>query len=358
MSGIWPDDTRCVAVLSFDVDGVSGSINRNPDATKFPSLISMREYGPNVGAPRILDLLDTYDIKASFYVPGYIAETHVPLMEDILKRGHELAHHGYMHEPPATLTREEEEQVLDRGIEVLQRISGEPPKGYRSPSWELSEHSLGLLADRGFLYDSSLMGNDIPYMVDAGQRQLVEVPIHWELDDAPYFVYVPSEGRRNVQASPEHVYEVWSAAFEGIYHYGRSFVLTMHPFVIGRPGRLRMLERLIRYMREFPGVRFMRAVDLAQEWTDREARVSAPQTPRRQQTSFYVYENKPFKRATVHKGSCGFCKYGSGVAGRGSTQSGEWHGPLETRASADQVARDTGRNVRDCQFCFPHSRSL
>lgn len=268
MSGIWPDDTRCVAVLSFDVDGISGSINRNPESTKLPSLMSMREYGPSVGAPRILDLLDLYGIKASFYVPGYIAETHVPLMEDILKRGHELAHHGYMHEPPATLTRDEEEQVLDRGIEVLQRISGEPPKGYRSPSWELSEHSLGLLADRGFLYDTSLMGDDIPYMVDVNGRRLVEVPIHWELDDAPYFVYVPSEGRRNVQASPEHVYEVWSTAFEGLYHYGRSFVLTMHPFVIGRPGRLRMLERLIRYMREFPGVRFMRAVDLAQEWAE------------------------------------------------------------------------------------------
>ena len=268
MSGIWPDDTRCVAVLSFDVDGISGSINRNPESTKLPSLMSMREYGPSVGAPRILDLLDLYGIKASFYVPGYIAETHVPLMEDILKRGHELAHHGYMHEPPATLTRDEEEQVLDRGIKVLQRISGEAPKGYRSPSWELSEHSLGLLADRGFLYDTSLMGDDIPYMVDVGGRRLVEVPIHWELDDAPYFVYVPSEGRRNVQASPEHVYEVWSTAFEGLYHYGRSFVLTMHPFVIGRPGRLRMLERLIRYMREFPGVRFMRAVDLAQEWAE------------------------------------------------------------------------------------------
>lgn len=266
MSGIWPGDVRCVAVLSFDVDGVSGAINRNPDAARLPSLMSMREYGPSVGAPRILDLMDEYSIKASFYIPGYVAETHVPLVEEIVKRGHEVGHHGYMHEPPATLSLEQEEQVLDKGIAIIERITGERPKGYRSPSWELSEHSLSLLAERGFLYDTSLMGNDIPYVVDADGRPLVEIPVHWELDDAPYFNYSPSLNARNLMASPEHVYQVWSAAFEGMYHYGRSFILTMHPFVIGRPGRLRMLERLIRYIREFPGVQFMRADELAKMW--------------------------------------------------------------------------------------------
>ena len=103
------------------------------------------------------------------------------------------------------------------------------------------------------------MGNDIPYVVDADGSSLVEIPVQWELDDAPYFNYAPSLGTRPLMASPEHVYQVWSAAFEGMYHYGRSFVLTMHPFITGRPGRLRMLERLIRYIKEFPGVEFMRA---------------------------------------------------------------------------------------------------
>ena len=266
MSGIWPGDLRCVVILSFDVDGVSGAVNRNPDAARLPSLMSMREYGPSVGTPRILDLLDEYDIKASFYIPAYVAETHRALVLNVKERGHEIAHHGYMHEPPATLSKEQEEEVLDKGIAIIEGITGEKPKGYRSPSWELSEHSLSLLADRGFLYDSSLMGNDIPYLVDADGRQLVEIPIHWELDDAPYFSYAPSQGSRNLMASPEHVYQVWSAAFEGMHHYGRSFVLTMHPFIIGRPGRLLMLERLIHYIRDFPGVKFMRAVDLAQMW--------------------------------------------------------------------------------------------
>ncbi len=263
MSGIWPDELRCVVMLSFDVDGVSGAINQNPDSARLPSFMSMREYGPSVATPRILDLLDDYGIKASFYIPGYVAETHEDLVRDIRRRGHEIGHHGYMHEPPATLTREQEAAVLDKGIGILERITGEKPLGYRSPSWELSEDSLALLAERGFVYDSSLMGNDIPYKVDADGRDIVEVPVHWELDDVPYFNYSPALGVRNVMADPEQVYRAWSAAFEGMHHYGRSFVLTMHPFTIGRPGRLRMLERLIQYIQTFPNVAFMRTIDVA-----------------------------------------------------------------------------------------------
>ena len=271
MSGIWPGDIRCVVMLSFDVDGVTGAINRNPESAKLPSLMSMREYGPSVGTPRILDLLDDQDVKASFYIPGYIVETHEELVLDIKRRGHEIAHHGYMHEPPATLSKEEEAEVLDRGIAIIERVTGDRPVGYRSPSWELSEHSLSLLADRDFLYDTSLMGDDVPYMVDADGRNMVEIPVNWELDDFPYFSFAPSLGSRMLMASPEQVYQVWSAAFEGMHHYGRSFVLTMHPFVIGRPGRLRMLERLIRYMKEFSGVEFMRTVDVAEMWATRQS---------------------------------------------------------------------------------------
>ena len=124
MSGIWPGDLRCVVSLGFDVDGVSGAINRNPDSANLPSLMSMREYGPSVGAPRILDLLDLFDIKASFYVPGYVAETHEALVVDIKSRGHEIAHHHYMHEQPEAMSEEEEAEILDKGTAILKRITG------------------------------------------------------------------------------------------------------------------------------------------------------------------------------------------------------------------------------------------
>ena len=268
MSGFGDGDTRCSVMLGFDVDGASSAINRNPDSANLPSLMSMREYGPSVATPRILDLLERRGIPASFYIPGYVAETHEDLTREIHARGHEVAHHGYMHEPPATLSRTQEADVLDRGIEILERLTGERPRGYRSPSWELSEHSLELLADRGFLYDSSLMGDDVPYLVHVDERTIVEIPVQWELDDAPYFNYAPSLDMRPVMASPSHVYDVWSAAFEGAYHYGLAFILTMHPYIIGRPSRLRMLERLLDYIAGFDGVEFTRAADAARRFAN------------------------------------------------------------------------------------------
>ena len=278
MSGIWPGDTQCVAMLTFDVDGVSSWLRRDPNFANLPSLMSMAEYGPSVATPRILDLLDAHSIKGSFYVPGYVAETHVDLVQEIAARGHEVGHHGYMHESPASMSVEEEEEVLEKGVEILQSITGQPPRGYRSPSWELSPVSLDLLVSHGFLYDTSLMGDDAPYILNPDQperslperslpeRSLVEVPIHWLLDDAPNFVYAPSANRLGPMRSPEEVYHTWSAEFDGLYRYGRAFTLTMHPQYIGRPGRLLMLERLIRYIRSFPNVEFMRVIDVAQMW--------------------------------------------------------------------------------------------
>ena len=268
MSGIWPGNTQCVAMLSFDVDGVSSWIRRDPEFARLPSLMSMAEYGPSVAAPRILDLLDRCEIPSSFYIPGYVAETHPRLVEDVASRGHEVAHHGYMHESPASMSAEEEAEVLDQGSRILAGITGSPPLGYRSPGWELSELSLDLLRARGFVYDSSLMGDDAPYLLGPGPdgRDMVEVPIHWLLDDAPNFVYAPSANRLGPMRGPEEVFANWAAEFEGLYYYGRAFTLTMHPQYIGRPGRLRMLERLINHIRSFPNVEFMRIIDAARLW--------------------------------------------------------------------------------------------
>ena len=269
MSGIWPGNTQCVAMLTFDVDGVSSWLRRDPNFANLPSLMSMAEYGPSVATPRILDLLDAHSIKGSFYVPGYVAETHVDLVKEIAARGHEVGHHGYMHESPASMSAEEEEEVLQKGVDILKGITGQPPRGYRSPSWELSPVSLDLLASRGFLYDTSLMGDDAPYVLnqDQPEKSLIEVPIHWLLDDAPNFVYAPSANRLGPMRSPDEVYSTWTAEFDGLYRYGRAFTLTMHPQYIGRPGRLLMLERLIGYIRSFPNVEFKRVIDVAEMWT-------------------------------------------------------------------------------------------
>jgi peptidoglycan/xylan/chitin deacetylase (PgdA/CDA1 family) len=267
MSGMWPGDTQCVVALTFDVDGASGTLRRNPALANNPSVISMGEFGPAVGAPRILDLLDEHRVPATFFVPGWIAERNEDLIRHIVKRGHELAHHGYLHEPPSSLGPDEDEgAILDKGSEILERISGERPLGYRSPSWELSANSLRLLHERGFVYDSSLMGNDIPYMVGEPGRRLVEVPVYWGLDDVPYFSYSPAIGRTAPMATPQDVLTAWQWEFDGAYKRQRAFILTMHPHTSGRLSRVEMLDRLITYIRQRPGVRFMRCIDIAREW--------------------------------------------------------------------------------------------
>ena len=271
MTGIWPGDTRCVVMLGFDVDGPSAMIRRNPAVAEMPSTLSMGDFGPKVAVPRILELLAKHEVPASFYVPGWVAERHPSTVEAIAQAGHEVAHHGYLHEPPASLTREEEADVLDRGSAILEGLTGQRPVGYRSPSWELSSHSLELLAERGFLYDSSLMGDDAPYLVggDAGERRLVEIPVHWTLDDAPFWYFNPAIQRTEVMATPGHVFEIWSGAFEELYDRGRAFTLTMHPWITGRAGRLRMLDRLIEHIRGFTSVEFERADDVARGWAER-----------------------------------------------------------------------------------------
>jgi peptidoglycan-N-acetylglucosamine deacetylase len=251
-----PPPTVC---LSFDFDQMSPRIFRG-DAT--PTPLSRGEYGARVGMPRVLELLRRFGIPASFFVPGHSADTFPHLVEELLRDGHELGHHGWLHEVPASLTAEQEREVMVRGIESLRRISGEAPRGYRSPSWDLSPHSVGLLLEHGFRYDSSLMADDFRlYWCRDGdvahkdrafefgpEVDLVEMPVSWLLDDHPLFEY--DARTRSGMASPGRVESIWRDEFDYMADRvpGGVYTLTMHPQVIGRGHRMLMLERLVTHM--------------------------------------------------------------------------------------------------------------
>ena len=265
MAGIWPGNTRCVVILSFCLNGASGLLRGDPQAIKRPTLLSRVEFGPNVGVFRILDLLDHYGIPSTFFIPGYTAERNEETVRDIIRRGHQVGHHGYMHEPPATLEPQQEEEILDKGIQVLEGITGQRPLGYRSPSWDLSDHSLEFIAERGFVYDSSLMGHYAPYFVDTPKGRLVEIPNDWALGDAHYYAFNRGAGSMN---TPEDVYKAWEWEFDGAYQYGSAFILNMHPQVTGRLAKMMVLERIIKYIRAHSDVEFMRCIDVARAWTE------------------------------------------------------------------------------------------
>ena len=148
--------------LTFDFDALSVWLGGYPSVT--PAMLSRGEYGARVGLPRILKLLAAYGIPATFFVPGRTVESFPSAVEMILSAGHEVAHHGYGHEDPSTQSPDEERCSLERGLAVLERFLGNPPLGYRSPSWDYSATTLYLLVEYGFLYDSSLFAADFhPY---------------------------------------------------------------------------------------------------------------------------------------------------------------------------------------------------
>lgn len=244
----WPAGKTSAASFSFDVDAESAMLAVDHGHANRMSAISHQAYGPLAGVPRILDLLAKHGITSTFFVPGYTALRYPDVVRRIAAEGHEIAHHGYLHEAMAGLTAEQEAAILDRGTAVLEDVTGVRPTGYRAPMWELNWHSPKLLRDRGFLYDSSLMDADHPYELAVGDDALVEIPIQWALDDWEQYCFVPDFAGTGLIESPVKVAELWRLEFDAMRAARGCYVLTNHPFLSGRPSRAAALDGLIEYV--------------------------------------------------------------------------------------------------------------
>ena len=250
----WPEGKVAAASFTFDVDAESAVLWGNEAAGARMSVMSHQAYGPLVGIPRILDLLDRHQIPSTFFVPGHTAHRYPAAVRTIVAAGHEIAHHGYLHEQPTALTLDEEIEALDRGLEALAEVAGVRPSGYRAPMWDLSWRTPGLLAERGFLYDSSLMDADIPYELEVGSQSLVEIPIQWALDDWEQYCYLPDIAGSGLIESPRKARELWQLEFDALRNAGACWVLTNHPFLSGRASRAVELGDLMRYVVEHTDV--------------------------------------------------------------------------------------------------------
>lgn len=263
----WPGDASAAAILSFDLDAEAVVLSADATNATRMSVMSHQAYGPLTGVPRILRLLRRHELRATFFVPGYTAERYPETVAAIADAGHEIAHHGYLHEAVRGMSASEEAAMLDRGLAALRRVAGLRPEGYRAPMWETTYATPGLLVDRGFTYDSSLMDCDVPYMLaeHAGPdaRSLVEIPVHWALDDWEQYGYVPEVFGSGLIESPAKVLEMWSLELQAIAGEGGCFSLTSHPFLSGRAARLRALEQLIEMMRSLPSLWIAAAGDVA-----------------------------------------------------------------------------------------------
>ena len=279
--------THPTVCLTFDFDAISLWIG--PMGATSPSMISRGEFGA-VGLRRILDLLAANAIPATFFVTGHTAETYPEETRAIVADGHEIGHHGYLHENPSDLSLDEERRVLERGLQALDEICGVRPTGYRSPSWDNSVNTIPLLLDYGFRYESSLMATDFaPYWCRVGDEivydgpyhfgesvDLVEMPVSWILDDFPHFEYLRLGNRVYPGLSaPSKVEEIWLGEFDAMRRYEPDgvFTLTMHPQVIGRGHRLLMLERLIATLKE-ANAEFVTLGTAAERWRESERRLA------------------------------------------------------------------------------------
>ncbi len=247
----WPDDARVAVLLSFDVDNETIWLRNND--TNVGGL-SQGQYGARVGLGRILDLLDEYEIPATFFGPAVSFSLNPGMIRAIQASGrHEIGVHGWIHESNASLPRDEEARLLGQAVERMTTLIGKRPVGYRAPSWNFSANTLDLLLEMGFLYDSSLMADDRPYelVVNGEATGLVEMPVEWILDDAPLMNPL---GVR--YSAPRDVLQVYKDEFDLAYQEGTTFVLTMHPHYSGHRSRIVVLRELIDYIRARPGVWF------------------------------------------------------------------------------------------------------
>lgn len=263
----WPAGFRAATAFTFDLDAESAILVDAPEAAGRLSVMTHQAYGPRTGVPRILGILERQGIRATFFIPGYSAERWPGAVRSIRDAGHEIAHHGYLHEQVSVVAPDEEERLLLRGLEALDTVAGVRPIGWRAPMWEASYASPGILARHGFLYDSSLMDADYPYRVAAGPEpgavSIVELPIHWGQDDWEQYVYLPGLSGSGLIESPAKVLELWTLELEAMVEEGGLFVLTNHPFASGRPSRAQTLERLIERARSIDGLWIAAAGEIA-----------------------------------------------------------------------------------------------
>ena len=242
----WLGDSAAVAVLSFDVDAESPILAQGRRYADHAMVMTHQAYGPLVGVPRLLQLLDDFDLKATFFVPGLTADRYPHTVEQIVAGGHEVGHHSYSHISPVDLGAAGEREDFERALAALERV-GVRPAGHRSALWEASWDTASLVAEYGLEYDSTLMDDDKPYRLETPTGTIIELPPHWSLDDWEQYAFLPRPPIGVNIESPAKVLDLWRGELDAMARHGCLFMLTNHPFLSGRPGRVETLRKLIEH---------------------------------------------------------------------------------------------------------------
>jgi len=240
----WPNGARCACAITFDMDADSLiHIAKPKDSHDRLYPITMGRYGPTVGVPRILDTYRKFGLKQSFFIPAWCIEQYPEAVEAMLKDGHEIGHHGLIHEDPVATKGKAQKAAFEKALAIHKKRVGKAPRGYRAPLYNVTQQVVDLLIGHGFLYDSSLMADDIPYLMKAKRGELWEAPTHWGTDDWPPFAhYAEIDYMMPVKAPSDGLKAFWEE-FDAQYEAGGFWMGIWHPFITGRLARWRLVEQ-------------------------------------------------------------------------------------------------------------------
>lgn len=243
----WPTGAKAAVLISFDSDHETPALRDNETS---PGRMAQGEYGARVAVPRILSLLRRHEVKASFYMPAVCALLRPDEAPAYIADGHEIGVHGWIHERNTALAREDELDLVQRSLEVFERQTGVRPTGIRTPSWDFSHSTLSVIRELGFDYDSSLMADTEPYeLLEDGERTgVIEIPVEWIRDDAPYLMMDRFGGLRP-HMPPRQLLQIWIDEFDAALEEGGLFQLTLHPHIIGHRSRMLVLDKLLEHIR-------------------------------------------------------------------------------------------------------------
>ena len=242
----WPDRKRSAASVTFDIDADSLIRTARPDDAHLRlQAISMGRYGPTVAVPRILESYRRLGLTQTFFMPAWVMREYPATVEAILKDGHEIGHHSWMHEDPLAHSDAVEAELFDRAMEVHVSMTGRKPRGYRAPVYSLTPAMVDRLIEHGFLYDSSMMADDLPYLVETPRGSLIEIPPHWGTDDWPPFAHFAEIDYLMPIRAPSDGIRAFAEEFDAMHEAGGFWMPVLHPFLTGRLARWREMEQLI-----------------------------------------------------------------------------------------------------------------
>ena len=247
----WPDNKRIAVMMAFDLDAETMWTTHGDGSTAHMTNLSRGAYGPKQGVPRILDMLDSHQVKATFFIPGVVAEHYPEVVKEIARRGHDIGFHGYLHEESTKTTYEQEDATMHRSEKIIYDLTEQKIAGHRAPGGVIHDYSLRLFLEHGYIYSSNWRDSDGPFLhqIDGKTVPLVELPKDSIFDDTAYDFYTDAAPERYGLKSPDEMFEIWKEEFDSLAVEGRMINFVLHPQFVGRASRVQMLSRLIGHMK-------------------------------------------------------------------------------------------------------------